>query len=184
MGAHSVRVGLMLATAACAPSAGMVSAQPVDDFYCENSYTNFATGYQHHGTYVDSRGQVFAFGSASSGPGAIPWQPKHPESPTREELEEKYSHDRRPIGSVDARTLTEVRGWIGKARAGTLSKKVQRGADMGTAASQCWVSDAGKNAFRPVELAVDGDWSYSNTSPAAAELVRWLKTVSTTKPGS
>ena len=57
---------------------------------------------------------------------------------------------------------------------GPLSKKVRKGADMGSIATACWVRDAASDRYREIELEVRGDWSYMNTAPAAAELTRWL----------
>lgn len=170
------------AVIACAVIAP-VSSQPmaVSDFYCEHSYTNFATGYQHVGTYVDGQGRVFAFGSESSDAAVKPWQPKQPDSPTRQEVEVKYSHDRRQVGTIDAERLTAVRRWLADARTGSLSKKTQRGADMGSTASQCWIREGSREDYRSIELAVDGDWSYRNTAPAAAELTRWLQSLAKKK---
>jgi len=160
-----------------------VSSQPtaVSDFYCENSYTNFAAGYQHSGTYVDGQGRVFAFGSESPDSTVKPWQPKQPDLPTQQELEAKYNHDRHQVGTIDAATLTQVRRWLADARNGSLSKKAQRGADRGSIASQCWIREGSRDGYREIELAIDGDWSYTNTTPAAAELTRWLQSLAKKK---
>ena len=178
MSAPSARSLAVTAAISAALIARVSSQSPaVTDFYCENSYTNFAMGYQHAGTYVDGQGRVFAFGSESSDPTVKPWQPKQPDSPTQAELEAKYKHDRRQVGTIDARKLTEVRRWLADARNGSLSKKAQRGADKGSIASQCWIREGSPDGYHEVELAVDGDWNYRNTAPAAAELTRWLQSL-------
>ena len=86
-------------------------------------------------------------------------------------------HDRRQVGTIDAQKLSEVRRWLADARKRSLSKKAQRGADRGSIASQCWIREGSGDGYREVELAVDGDWHYRNTAPAAAELTRWLQTL-------
>ena len=174
--------GCLVAGIICSRAEGLVSqSYSIDDFYCENSYTNFAWGYQHRGRYVDGQGRVFAFGSESSDVSAKASPPAQSDSLTQQELEQKYSHGRRQVGTVNAQSLNDARRWLSDARSGSLSPKVRRAFDMGTGASSCWIREAGTERYRTIELAVDGDWRYRNTAPAAGELVRWLESVTKTK---
>jgi hypothetical protein len=173
---RTTRLCCLLGAVSCS-AAGGPQSPPIEDFYCETSYTNFAWGYQHHGTYVDGQGRIFAFGSESPDTRGRQWAPKQPDAPIQQELEDKYSLNRHQRGTVEAQKIVEVRGWLAAARSGSLSKKVQKGADMGSSASVCWVREAGGGHYQLIELEVSGDWSYRNTAAAAAELARWLASV-------
>jgi hypothetical protein len=179
----TLRICCLLAALSCSTAESRLQAPAIEDFYCENSYTNFAWGYQHRGRYVDGQGRVFAFGGESSSSSVAPWAPSRPETPTQQELEQKYSHNRRQVGTVDAKDLTRVRRWLAEARHGSLSKKVQRGADRGASSRACWIRGAGSDRYQQVELDVTGDWTYTNSAPAAGELVRWLVSVTKKEEG-
>jgi hypothetical protein len=104
-----------------------------------------------------------------------PWQPAEWGSPTQHELEAKFHHNRQQTGVIDGPQLSQVRHWLADARHGSLTKKVQQGADRGSEVSACWIREAGSEGYRRIELVVLGDFSYRNTSPAAADLDRWLR---------
>lgn len=141
-------------------------------FLFETSYTNFAWGYQHRGTYIDNQGNVYEFAYK---PGDKHWQPQQPDSLTERELEEQYSHGRKLIRTIERKELLEKYRLIEKAAKGEFSKRVSRGADMGAYVSSCYLYDEHTGRYRRVELRVTGDWSYENLSPAAGELADWLE---------
>ena len=94
--------------------------------YFENSYTNFAEGYQHSGIYVDPQGNVYSYGYQSAD---TPWSPKQTDSPSEQEIEEKYSQGRKLIRKIVAQELLEKQGLVQPASTGQFSKRVQQGAD-------------------------------------------------------
>ena len=146
---------------------------PVEQkFLCESSYTNFAMGYQHAGTYVDNEGHVYKYKAEKR------IEPKQEDALTEGELEAKYSQGRELLRNVPPADVSKMHQLIAAASKGAYSKKVQRGADMGAVASSCYLYDAGPKTYREIELDVSGDWTYRNESPAARQLTAWLARIS------
>ncbi len=152
--------------------------QTAQRIFCERSYTNFAWGFQHRGIYVDSEGDVFRYEYQRDD---RVWSPKQPDSPTEQELEDKYNHGRKAIGKVGPQELHEKYRLVEPASRGRLSKHVQRGADQGESVSRCYLLDAAAGRYKEVELKVAGDWSYENPAPSAKELTKWLESLEASK---
>ena len=158
------------------------SSKPGDDhgvpelveqkFLCERSYTNFAWGYQHSGTYVDNEARVYRYSARRQ------VAPKQESVVTEAELEEKYSQGRTLLRTVPPDDIDRMRRLIADASKGPYSEKVQRGADAGATVSSCYVYDGNGKTYREIELDVRGDWSYRNVSPAARQLTEWLTAIS------
>jgi hypothetical protein len=140
-------------------------------FLFEKSYTNFAWGYQHAGIYVDNQGKVYQY---SYGAADKPWSPKQIEAITEQELEEKYSHGKTLLGTIDPQVLFEKYQLIAQASKGRYSRHVQRGADQGSLGTSCYVYNEATGCYKEIDLQVSGDWSYENLSPAARKLANWL----------
>jgi hypothetical protein len=143
-------------------------------FLFERSYTNFAWGYQHAGVYIDNQGYVYSYAYQI---GEKPWSPQQADSFTELELEERYSHARKLVRTVDSKELLEKYKLIGQASKGQYSKRLQKGADQGAFVSSCYVYDEATGRYKEIELRVKGDWNYENLSPAARELADWLETL-------
>lgn len=141
-------------------------------FLCESSYTNFATGYQHSGTYVDNDANVYRYNVEKQ------VTPKQENAITEAELEAKYSQGRKLLKTVPPDEIGKMHQLIAAASKGTYSEKVQRGADAGAVVSSCYLYDANAKTYREIELVVSGDWSYRNESPAARQLTEWLARIS------
>ncbi len=96
------------------------TGQIVQRFVCERSYTNFATGYQHSGIYVDRDGGVYRFDVQIAG------YPRLPQGPdlTEAEMENKYGAERKLLRTVAAGELQAMFQLIRAAAKGHLSKKV------------------------------------------------------------
>ena len=142
--------------------------------YCERSYTNFAWGYQHNGIYVDAEGNLYSYSYQRSDK---PWSPKQGDTPTAEELEDKYSHGRKLIRKIEPQELQAKLKLLAAARNGQLSKRKQSGADMGSNVCRCYVFDETANRYKDVFLRVQGDWSYENLAPSAKTLADWLESL-------
>ena len=147
--------------------------QIVQRFICERSYTNFATGYQHSGIYVDRDGGVYRFDVQ------IPGYPRLPQGPdlTEAEMENQYGAERKLLRTVAAGELQAMFQLIPGAAKGQLSKKVSAGADRGAWVSSCYLFDSAGKRYREVELDVVGDWTYRNLAPEAQRLAAWLTTL-------
>jgi len=143
-------------------------------FLFERSYTNFAWGYQHAGIYLDNQGNVYSYAYQM---GEKPWSPQQADSFTEPELEERYSHGRKLVRTIDSKELLEKYRLIGQASKGQYSKRLQRGADQGAYVSSCYVYDEATGRYKEIELRVKGDWNYENLSPAARELAEWLESL-------
>jgi hypothetical protein len=142
--------------------------------YCERSYTNFAWGYQHNGIYIDPQGNLYSYKYHRTDK---PWSPKQAESPTEPELEDKYSHGRQLIRTIEPQEWQAKRKLLVAASNGQMSARKQRGADMGANVCRCYVFDEASSHYKEVELRVRGDWSYENLAPSAKELADWLESL-------
>lgn len=141
-------------------------------FLCERSYTNFAWGYQHSGTYVDSDAHVYRYKAERQ------VTPKQDGALTEAELEAKHSQGRTLLRTVPTEDVARMRRLIADASRGPYSEKVQRGADAGATVISCYLYDETAKTYREIELDVRGDWSYRNVSPAARQLTEWVTAIS------
>lgn len=144
--------------------------------YCEQSYINFAWGYQHKGIYIDAEGNLYSFSYRRSDK---PWSPKQADAPTAEELEDKYSHGRKLIRKIEPQELQAKLKLLAAARNGQLSKRKQSGADMGSNVCRFYVFDEASSRYKEITLRVQGDWSYENLAPSAKLLADWLESLRT-----
>lgn len=160
--------GCQSARAGTVPLAEMQpAAQP---FVCEHSTTNHAWSYTHLGIYVDSGGAVFSFRHGSGDHALLR---VHADSMTEQALLARFAPGRTRAATVPAAEMAERYAQVLQAREGTLSEPRNRGADMGDTVTRCWLPDAA-GVYREVFLRQSGDWERENTSPAAAQLSRWL----------
>jgi hypothetical protein len=123
-------------------------------FLFERSSTNFAWGYHHAGIYLDNQGNVYRYAYQT---GEKPWSPQQADSFTEQELEERYSHGRKLLRTINWKDLLEKYRLIGQASKGRYSKRVQRGADQGAFVSICYVYDEATGRYKKIELRVKGD---------------------------
>ncbi len=161
----------------CGSAANTPSNAPplnTNKVYCEQSYTNFAWGYQHHGIYVDTEGNLYSY---SYQPKDKPWSPKQDNAPTAQELEDKYSHGKKLIRKIEPQEFQAKLKLLASASQGQMSKRKQSGADMGSNVCRCYVSDAAGQSYKQIELRVQGDWSYENLAPSAKALADWLESL-------
>jgi hypothetical protein len=181
---RTVTTESVLAAALCMAicSIDAQSSKPVDDrgvpasveqkFLCERSYTNFAWGYQHSGTYVDNDARVYRYKAERQ------VTPKHDGALTEAELEAKHSQGRTLLRTVPPEDIARMRRLIVDASKGPYSEKVQRGADAGATVISCYLYDETAKTYSEIELDVRGDWSYRNVSPAARQLTEWVTAIS------
>lgn len=150
------------------------ATQNTQKIYCERSSTNFAWGYQHHGVYVDPEGNLYSYTYQRSDK---PWSPKQDDAPTAQELEDKYSHGKKLIRKIEPQEWQAKLKLLVAASNGQMSKRKQSGADMGSNVCRCYVPDATNQRYKPIELRVQGDWSYENLAPSAKALADWLESL-------
>lgn len=154
------------------------AASAAASFYCERSHTNHAWSYQHRGFYVDGEGAVFSF---RHGREHQPLLRVPLDSLTEQALLARYAPGRTRAGSVAPAEMAERHAQVLQARAGALSPRVRRGADMGGTVRRCYLPDEA-GVYREVLLRQTGDWERENTAPAARELSRWLDSIALRVP--
>jgi hypothetical protein len=160
----------LLLVSGCRSARAGTPSQAPQPFFCERSHTNFAWSYQHRGLYVDGGGQVFSFRHARED---RPLLQVHADSLTEQALLARYAPGRTRAGSVEAAEMAERYRLVLQAREGARTERSRRGADMGATVRRCYLPDSG-GVYREVFLRQTGDWEQANTSPAAAQLSRWL----------
>jgi hypothetical protein len=154
-----------IAGAQSKPAPPVVSTQK---FLCEQTYMNFAWGFQSSGLYIDADGGVYAF-TPQRGKG------NEPETLSEEELTARYATGRRLLRTLPAAQVAEMAALIPQTAKGPYSPRKQEGADMGGKVTSCYVFEATSQRYRPIMLTTTGDWSNRNLSPAAARLANWVE---------
>lgn len=166
--------GCQSARAGTVPPADDDAAHP--SFYCERSYTNHAWGYVHLGVFVDGEGGVYRY---AHGPADRVLLQVHADSLTEQRLLAKYAPGRTRVGAVQPAEVARRHAQALEARGGTVSRYVERSADMGDTVRRCYLPDAA-GVYREVVLRQTGDLERENRSPAAAEVSVWLDSLAST----
>jgi hypothetical protein len=101
---------------------------------------------------------------------------KHPSGPTltEKELDDKYGDKRTRVRTLSADEVRAMLALIPAAAKGQFSTKVSRSRDAGSWSSACYLFDPSNQTYREIELDVEGDWTYRNLAPEAAQLHAWL----------
>ena len=137
----------------------------------ECSRINFAWGYSYSGFHIDNQGKIYKFEYQRDDKH---WAPVNPKEITERELEEKYNHGKKLLGEIAPQELLEKFTLIETAKYGKQSSAKQTASDAGALVLACFDFDEVKGSYRVIELAVEGDRTYGNRSPAAKELSEWL----------
>jgi hypothetical protein len=158
------------------PAAQTASSQKAEGMqvYFEVSYTNYAWGYMHNGIFIDPQGDVYEFMYKR---GDKPWRPKESRSVSPQELEDKYSHNRKLIRKIPAEELLVRHALVPAAAKGTTSKAVNTGYDAGARTFGFYLFDPAAGRYKKTVLDTQGDFSSENLAPEARELLKWLKSV-------
>ncbi len=130
-------------------------------------YVNWAWGYNHWATYLDSLGQIdtVRYALADS-----VWMLGVNNVYTRAEVA-RLLRDALPLSRrVSNDTLQRISGLIRPVSAGAYSDTLYRGADQGEWISFVYLYDRGSDTYRRIELKVWGDWTYTNLAPQAGML--------------
>jgi hypothetical protein len=138
------------------------------DVYMVNS----AWGYVLKGTHVDNQGNVVSYDHSFERWPPDSYRPRN--SFTLEELKEKYIAPSDTIAHVDKETLLDMFSLIEEASLGEISRGERTGFDMGSFSHVCYRYDQSTGRYAEVLLSETGDFTRTNLSDAAAELVDWL----------
>ncbi len=140
----------------------------------EIRYVNFAWGIQRSLIYIDHKGGIYKY-VFTQGDNLFTESGRN--IYTEQELEDKYNHNRKLIGSISPEILAEKVKLIEPASKGKYSESVSRGADQGATTIACYIYDEATKHYREVVLNTKGDVNYENLSNSAKDLVVWLESL-------
>ena len=181
MRAWALRLLLLsaLLAIACSDSKSPEISPPeveIEQLYLFDVYlVNSAWGYVLKGTYVDNQGNVVSYDHSFERWPPESYRPRN--GFTLEELKEKYIAPSDTIAKVDKETLLDMLSLIEEASLGEISKGERTGFDMGTFAHVCYRYDQSTGRYTEVLLSETGDYTRTNLSDAAVQLVNWLDAV-------
>jgi hypothetical protein len=141
-------------------------------FLFEVEYTNDAWGYVLTGFYVDNEGNVFSYDH-----GDEEWQPNHKSFYTEKELQEKYSHSKQLVKTIDSKLLSERYDLVKEASRGPLSEPFLRCFDMGRLTYLAYRYETQTGKYEPIILHRAGSMAQKNISEGANSLFEWLNTI-------
>jgi len=162
---------LLPAAAGCAGTTLPAGPTPGEYFF-EVDYANFAWSPTRTGVVIDASGDVWSFDYGQQAESDT-----QKDGYTGAELAAKYAHGRHLLRHVDATEVAAHATKIAQAAEGPLGPEVSRCADAGIRRFHGFRYDAATDTYRPVLLHQEGDAARRNLSPAAAELVGWLRTL-------
>ncbi len=160
---------LVLLAPSCASTSDSESiGRYVFDVYEEN----YAWGHTLRGFFIEGDGTVAVYDHSGNR-----WVP-NPDRPGRiddVDLADKFD-GAKPIFEIGPQTVREKIGLIERAAHGAVNKYSQS-RDRGRFAYVAYLYDPDRHNYRTVVLGADGDFLETNNSPAAQELLTWLKSV-------
>ncbi len=175
----AMTLALGLATTAAAATTATSAAAAIDPVF-DCFHTNSAWGFTLSGKVIDHDGIIYTYGQrgkawlqALTKDNAAKWL-------KATELQSKFV-DAQRVGSVDAKTLEEKSALIVKAAQGKVAQADTGVRDAGTSSCHAYIRNESQGRYRDIELGSDAgvsDARISNDSPASAELLEWLKSVS------
>jgi hypothetical protein len=140
----------------------------------EIEHVNNAWGFVYRGVIVDENGEMFTYDPGRDSASVLyhddEWYSK-------EELIMKYHHGREFVRPVSPDTLGRMRDLSLSVVSGTYTDTVRVGADMGALVYSVYTRRANPLMYKKIILRVEGDWTFSNNSESAIELVTILKDV-------
>jgi len=141
-------------------------------FYFDVFYSNTVGDFQLFGTYVDSEGNVVAYDHSFG-----TWTIGSPWKVTVAELNEKFSVPTDTLGVINPVTLAKMYGKVEAASLGDMIGSGYTGDGPGILSYCCHVYDKDVGGYVQVVFKQVGDFSRSNSSQEAQDLVVWLDSV-------
>ena len=137
----------------------------------QQSFVNYAWGYQNRGWFVDNRGTMKAYRVTD----AEYWVRPDSGYISVDDLISNYSLGDKIIYTIPDKELRQKYGLIGAAASGEISERTRSAYDAGLVQFSCFWWDKERGLFKEVLLSLSGDWEQVNLDPAAIELDNWLK---------
>ena len=136
-------------------------------------YVNWAEGFDFKGITVDSAGQVHQFDYGFNG--RMPELDRN--ALLAEQLRALYEPGKKLITTVAPDKLQQIIALVPAAAVASNSERVHEACDMGSYVSVAYIQDAQTKLFKEIGLKTNGDWSYHNLAPEAAEIVNWINSI-------
>ena len=165
--------GALLLVAGIAFAGCDSSTDPRNDtnqqYLFEVEYLNHSWGYVMNGIVIDKEGNVSAYDHSHA-----EWAHSESESYSLGQLNDKYEHSARSVGSVDNATLTVLLDRV--------ANVVDEGpapvwvcADAGDLSYRAFRYDSSTELYEPILLRIEGDRPYQNSSADAEAIADWMR---------
>ncbi|HET9440387.1 MAG TPA: hypothetical protein VFO52_09460 [Longimicrobiales bacterium] len=138
----------------------------------EIEYVNYAWTPQYFGFFLDATGDVYSYNRDGT-----PWAHGEDRVITAEQLEEKFSLKRTLVATRDTAEIRQVAARIGQINEGQVSAEKWACADAGLLSYRAYKYNSGNRTYEPVLLRVEGDMARQNLSPAAQELITYVRSL-------
>ncbi len=153
---------------------------PGQQILFEVSYQNFAWQPTLRGVFITADGSVYSYDYFAGDAGGQPPAVTYPA--TEQEIRSRYGQNPKKTGSVPLDELYAHFAEVEPAASGVLLRQYLC-ADAGTRSSVGYLYDPATARYTQVILGMDGDQAGLNTSPQAADLVKWLAKYSSSPTG-
>jgi hypothetical protein len=162
----------LLATLLMPSCASTSDSEAVGRYVFDVYEENYSWGHTLRGFFIEGDGTVAVYDH--SGHRWVP-TPDRRGRITDVDLAEKFD-GAKPVLEIGIDTVRSKAGLIAHAARGAMSKYNQA-RDRGRFAYVAYMYDPDRRDYRTIVLGADGDWLETNNSPAAEELLAWLKSV-------
>ena len=138
----------------------------------EIEYVNYAWVPTHFGFFVDATGDVYSYNREGQ-----PWPHAEERVITEEALDEKFSLKRTLVSTRDTVEIAALRARIIQVSKEQVTPEKMQCADAGLLTFRAYRYNAANRTYEPVLLRVEGDIAQENTSPAAQELIAYVRSL-------
>ncbi len=138
----------------------------------EIEYVNYAWIPTYFGFFVDAGGDVYSYNREGT-----PWAHGEDRVVTEEELTEKFSLKRTLVASRDSVEVALVKSRISQVNVSQVTNEKLQCADAGLLTYRAYKYNAANRTYEPVLLRVEGDAAQENVSPAAQELIAYVRSL-------
>jgi hypothetical protein len=142
----------------------------------QQSYINYAWGYQNRGWFIDNDGYLKAYQISGNGEIRHNAEESGPDSGyiAQAALEENYARADKVIYQIPKGELVEKFALIARAAEGPYSPRTRTAYDAGAVYFYAYLLDRGRGMYRQALISLSGDFSQFNENPAAQALEEWL----------
>lgn len=136
------------------------------------SYVNYAWGKQNRGFFINQKGQVYTYNNPAK------WNfPQEDASLSEVLMKENLSASQLKDTIISATEVKKFASVLYDIREDRFSPRTAKGADMGSTTYYAFRFDPDSKTYKPVLLALYGDFETQNLDLNAVEITNWLKTL-------